>query len=124
MVAWRDYKKHAQERGSLALELFVVFSTPVKPPEAVKAVLPDHLNYLAEQESDGRLAFAGPLSDLSGDNMEGDGFLVYWAESLKEAKKLAANDPMHLTKTRTFTIRRWLLNEGFLKPEDASFLKG
>ena len=36
MVAWSDYKKQAQERGSLALELFVVVTTPVADLESVK----------------------------------------------------------------------------------------
>ena len=63
MVAWAEYKAQAKARGALALELFVAQSTPAKPPEEVKAVLPDHLAYQAELERDGRLAFAGPLSD-------------------------------------------------------------
>ncbi len=117
MVAWTDYKQHARSRGSLALELYVVISRPVKSPEAVKAVLPDHLAYQAEQEAAGILALAGPLSDLSGDNMEGEGLIVYQAESLQAATEIARNDPMHSTKSREFTIRRWLLNEGSLKPD-------
>ena len=118
MVAWSDYKHQARARGSLALELFVVISTPAKPPEAVKAILPDHLAYQAEQEAVGNLALAGPLSDLSGDNMEGEGLIIYQAKSLQAATEITKNDPMHLTKTRKFTIRRWLLNEGNLRPED------
>ncbi len=117
MVAWSDYKQHARARGSLALELFVVISTPLKPSDAVKAVLPDHLAYQAEQEAAGNLALAGPLSDLSGNNMEGEGLIVYQVKSLRLATEIAQNDPMHLTKTRKFTIRRWLLNEGCLKPD-------
>ena len=117
MVAWSDYKHQARARGSFALELFVVISTPVKPPEAVKTILPDHLAYQAEQETAGNLALAGPLSDLSGDNMEGEGLIIYRAKSLRAANEIAKRDPMHLTKTRKFTIRRWLLNEGCLRPE-------
>lgn len=116
MVAWAEYKQHARERGSLALELYVVVSTPAKSPEAMKQVLPDHLAYQLAQEAAGTLALAGPLSDLSGDEMQGEGLIVYRAESLASATWIAQNDPMHLTGARTFTIRRWLLNEGSFRP--------
>ena len=114
MVAWNEYKKAAKERGSLALELFVVTSTPAKTPEDVKGALGDHLGYQAEQERAGRLAFAGPMSDLSGENMEGVGLIVYRAKTLEEARGIAEQDPMHLCGAREFTIRRWLVNEGSL----------
>ena len=39
MVAWAEYKQHAKERGALALEVFVVQSTPGGDPEAVKSAL-------------------------------------------------------------------------------------
>ena len=112
MVAWAEYKKAAQERGSLALELYVVVSTPEKPPEDVKAVLPDHLAYQGEQEKLGNLALAGPLSDPSGEQMQGTGMIIYRAESLDAAKAIADADPMHQSGTREYTIRRWLVNEG------------
>jgi uncharacterized protein len=79
-------------------------------------MLADHLAYQDEQEAAGNLALAGPLSDLSGENMQGEGLIVYRAASLEAATKLAQDDPMHATNTREFTIRRWLLNEGTLKP--------
>jgi uncharacterized protein len=37
---------------------------------------------------------------------------IYRAESLAEATKLAAADPMHSSGARSFTVRAWLLNEG------------
>ena len=39
MPAWNDYKAQAKSRGALALELFIVDSTPAKDPEALKTVL-------------------------------------------------------------------------------------
>lgn len=115
MVDWTDYKQAARERGSLALELYVVVSTPAKTPDDVKATLPDHLAYQGEQEQRGALAFAGPLSDLTGELMEGVGMIVYRAESLSAARDIADQDPMHLSGARTYTIRRWLINEGSLQ---------
>jgi len=115
MVAWTDYKKAAQERGSLALELYVVTSTPAGSPETVKDNLPAHLAYQNEQEALGNLAFAGPLSDESGEQMQGMGMIVYRAGSLAAAVKIADADPMHKSGARNYTIRRWLINEGSLQ---------
>jgi len=112
MPAWSEYKQAAKERGSLALELYVVVSTPVKPPEELRANLPAHLEYQAKQEEAGRLVMAGPLSDATGELMEGVGMIIYRAESLEAATKLTEADPMHKLGTREFTIRRWLVNEG------------
>lgn len=112
MVAWSDYKSAATERGSLAYELFVAVSTPVVAPEELKARLPAHLEYQASLESSGALAFAGPLSDISGDQMEGMGMIVYRAESMAAAIALADADPMHSAGARTYELRRWMINEG------------
>lgn len=112
MPAWEEYKSLAQERGSLAHELYVVVSEPAAPPEQMKEKLPEHLAYQSEQEKAGNLVLAGPMSDPSGDLMEGVGLIIYRAPSLDAARKLAENDPMHSTGTRNFVIRRWLVNEG------------
>ncbi len=112
MPAWSEYKQAAQERGSLACELYMVVSTPAKSPDELKANLPDHLQYQAEMESQGSLVMAGPLSDLSGENMQGVGLIIYRANSLEAAQAIADADPMHASGTRTYEIRRWLVNEG------------
>lgn len=112
MPAWSEYKKAAQERGSLACELYAIVSTPVKPPKELREKLPDHLAYQSKMEAEGKLFLAGPLSDLSGDQMEGTGMIIYKAASLEDAKAIADADPMHSTGTREYTIRRWLVNEG------------
>ncbi len=111
MPAWSEYKSAAQERGSLACEMYAVVTTPVKP-ENLQANLPAHLEYQGQMEQQGNLVMAGPLSDLSGDNMEGVGMIIYRAESLEAARALADADPMHKSGTREYTIRRWLVNEG------------
>ena len=112
MPAWNDYKKAAKERGSLALELFVVESTPAKAPEDVQANLPAHLEYQRSQEIAGTLAFAGPLSDLTGELMQGTGMIVYRAETMEAARAIADGDPMHSSGARTYVLRKWLINEG------------
>ncbi len=112
MVAWADYKKEAKSRGALALELYAAISTPALAPEDVKASLSDHLAYQADLERAGSLAFAGPMSDETGDHMQGTGLIIYRADSLEAARALADNDPMHKSGARTFTLRRWMINEG------------
>ena len=114
MVKWADYKAEAKGRGALALELFVVRSKPTGDPAAVKANLADHLAYQRSLEESGKLAMAGPVSDATGDEMQGEGMIIYRAASMDEAQDLAANDPMHKSGARTYTITRWLVNEGSL----------
>lgn len=114
MVAWSDYKSHATARGALALELYVAHSTPAGSPDDVKENLPDHLAYQADLEASGKLAFAGPMSDETGAEMQGVGLVIYRADSLEEARALAEGDPMHKSGARTFVLRRWLINEGSL----------
>jgi uncharacterized protein YciI len=48
--------------------------------------VPDHLAYLEEMEKEGSLAFAGPLSDESGEHMNGEGMLCYRAPSFEAAR--------------------------------------
>ena len=74
--------------------------------------MPDHLAYQKEREAAGDLAFAGPLSDESGEQMVGMGMILYRADSFESARALAEADPMHATGARTFTLRRWMINEG------------
>jgi uncharacterized protein len=112
MPAWEEYKKHAKERGALAMEVYVAVSTPVAEPEVVLSHLSDHLAYIRSIEASGDLMFAGPLSDLTGEKMEAKGMLVFRAKSLDHARELAENDPMHKTGAREFELRRWMINEG------------
>jgi len=115
MPTWKEYKSHAQERGALALELYAVESTPSEDGPPVPEVLPDHLAYQKALEIAGNLAFAGPLSDDTGELMQGTGLIIYRADSLAQARALAEGDPMHKTGARRFRLRRWLINEGSLQ---------
>lgn len=115
MVAWTEYKQVARDRGSLALEWYVVLSQPQVEPDALREQLPAHLEYQAEQERLGHLVLAGPISDDSGEEMQGSGLIVYRADSLEAARNIAAADPMHSSGARSFQIRRWMINEGGLQ---------
>jgi len=114
MPRWEDYKTTAKSRGALALELYVVESTPKAAPEQLQATLPDHLAYQKEMEAKGSLVLAGPMSDDTGELMQGVGLIIYRAQSFEEARAFAEADPMHQAGARSFTLRRWLVNEGSL----------
>lgn len=114
MVAWNEYRNIAQERGALALELYVVQTTPAGRPEDVKRNLTDHLAYQRQLEESGVLVLAGPVSDPTGEIMVGAGLIIYRAESMEAATNIASDDPMHKSGARDFTLRKWLVNEGSL----------
>lgn len=114
MPKWTDYKNSAKDRGALALELYMVRSIPGDDVTLLQQTLPAHLDYQAKMEQDGNLVMAGPLSDPSGENMFGEGLIIYRAASLEEAHEFANADPMHATNARSYEIRRWLINEGGL----------
>ena len=114
MPKWSEYKAIAKERGSLAMELFVIETAPTGDMDLLKSTLPDHLAYQANMESAGHLVMAGPVSDPTGEEMQGAGMIIYRAKDMDEAHKLAQGDPMHSTGARTFTVKKWLVNEGRL----------
>jgi len=114
MPAWDTYKSEAKARGALALELYVVHSVPAKPPEDLRVSLPDHLEYQNKLEAKGTLVLAGPMSDESGTQMQGMGLIIYRAASFEQAQEIAENDPMHRSGARSFTLRKWMINEGSL----------
>ena len=112
MPKWSEYLAIARERGSLALDLYCAVWTPCAAPERLREVLPVHLAYIAELESAGALAFAGPLSDETGENMEGMGMVVFRAESFEAARAVVENDPNNREGVKTCVLRRWMINEG------------
>lgn len=115
MIPWNNYKTEAKNRGALAMEVFVVETTPTSNMDEVKQRLPEHLAYQAEKEATGQLMFAGPLSDASGEFMNASGMIIYRAQTIEQARELADQDPMHKYGARTYTIKRWLINEGSLQ---------
>jgi len=114
MPKWSDYVEEARRRGSLAAEFVMVISKPIAPPERVRSILPRHLAYQVKLQDEHKLAFAGPLSDDSGEEMQGAGMMIYAVATLEEARALADADPMHAEGGRSYTMRRWLINEGHI----------
>jgi uncharacterized protein YciI len=74
-----------------------------------------HLEWALKLEADGKLFAAGPFKNAQG-GMQGDGLLVFRAESEAEARTLAASDPIHERGFRDFELLQWELHEGVLDP--------
>lgn len=96
-------------------ELYAVFSDPTNGLGPVMENIEPHLAYQLKLEEDGIMFAAGPLAGGDGSEYFGHGVFFYHADSMEQATKIAAADPMHISGARTFRVMRWLLNEGDLR---------
>jgi uncharacterized protein YciI len=69
--------------------------------ERNKTLRPQHLAFLQEQESKGRIFARGPFSDGAG------GLVIYQAESLEEARSFAESDPYVAGGARRLELHPW-----------------
>lgn len=74
---------------------------PIVDQELNAKVRPAHLEYLNELYKKGKVFMAGPFTDKQG------GLVLYKAESLEEARKLAEADPVVIEGARTLELREW-----------------
>ena len=98
--------------GMLQKQLYVVHTFPTDGLGPVMANIEPHLKFQIELEEKGIMFGAGPFWDDDEKLWEGEGMVIIRAESLAEAKEIAASDPMHKSGARDFTVRPWLMNEG------------
>jgi hypothetical protein len=98
--------------GMLRKQLYVVFTKPTKGLGPVMEVVKEHLAYQISLEERGIMWGAGPFWSDDEKTWEGEGMVIVRAASLAEAKRIAAEDPMHKSGARSYTVRPWLLNEG------------
>lgn len=112
-----EVPEHIRERaaGFLNLELYVYETRLAGSPELMLSQLGPHLDYQVQLQEDGILFGAGPMQE------EGEalgppkaGMIIVRASSFEEAKAIADADPMHSSGARTYTLRKWTLNEGSL----------
>lgn len=99
-------------KGMLQKQMFVVFTKPVDGMGPVMENLEAHLQFQVELESKGIMFGAGPFWADNEKDWHGEGMVIIRAESLANAKTIAASDPMHSSGARSFEVRPWLLNEG------------
>ncbi len=104
----------AQERKPLGLVLYVIETTGI-PGRTAEAgnFMTDHLAHQDNLERRGIMFGAGALRTEGAEaGPPTQGLIIIRADSFKDAKMIADSDPMHANGLRTYTIRRWGLNEG------------
>jgi uncharacterized protein len=97
----------------LRRKFFAVLSQPSPTPEKLKALLPEHLEYMIGLEKRGLLFASGPLSDGAGP-LNGAGLTILRAASAREARALADADPLVINGLRTYELKEWTIMEGTL----------
>ncbi len=101
-------------KGMAQKQLYVVFTTPANGLEPIMQHVKEHLEFQVDLERRGIMFGAGPFWDDDETHWSGEGMVIVRAESLAAARAIAAEDPMHKSGARQFTVRPWLLNEGTL----------
>jgi uncharacterized protein YciI len=109
---WDEMVTKCSELGLLAKNLYVIFTSPVNGLGPIMEVLDEHLAYQNKIQNQGIMFGAGPFSDDSEKNWDGEGMVIVRAGSMAIAKEIADNDPMHKSGARSYRIKPWLLNEG------------
>lgn len=94
----------------LKQELYVVRTSPARGP-GIRDLLPAHLDYQIALERQGVLFGAGPIYPEGADVPEA-GMIILRAASVQDARAIADADPLHRVGLRSYTVEKWLLNEG------------
>ncbi len=97
----------------LRRKFYAVLSQPSPTPEKLKALLPEHLEYMIGLERRGLLFASGPLGDGAGPP-NGAGLTVLRVASAQEARALADADPFVVNGLRTYELKEWTIMEGTL----------
>ena len=108
----KEITELSKERGYLAKQLYVIFTTPANGIAPVMENLQAHLDYQELLEQRGVMFAAGPHWSDDEQRWEGDGMVVVRAGSLAGADAIAKEDPMHASGARRYRVRPWLVNEG------------
>jgi len=94
----------------LRKELYVIVTTLSGTHSEFMRLLPDHLEYQIGLEKEGVIFAAGPT--FNADGTEGHGLIVIRAASFEAARAIADKDPWVKAGVRTYTLTRWVVNEG------------
>lgn len=79
---------------------YVAFLTIIDADLNAK-IRPAHLEYIDKLHQENKVVMAGPFTDGKG------GMVIYRADSLEEAKRLAEADPVVAQGARTLELREW-----------------
>ena len=69
--------------------------------EKSQELRPQHLEFLMQKEKGGKIFARGRFADGTG------GLVVYQAESLEDAKKIAESDPYVTSGARSLELHEW-----------------
>ena len=70
-------------------------------PEKVTNYRPQHIDFLKQNEGEGKIFARGRFADSKG------GLVIYMAMSLKEAVKIAESDPYITSGAATLEVYEW-----------------
>jgi uncharacterized protein len=108
-----DERIAALTKRMLRRKFYAILSQASPTPEKLKALLPDHLEYMISLERRGVLFASGPLADGAGPPT-GAGLTILRTASMDEARALAEADPFVANGLRTFELKEWTVMEGTL----------
>jgi uncharacterized protein YciI len=94
----------------LGRQLYVIHTVPKASREELDRMLPEHLQHQIRLEKEGIMFAAGPM--VNEDGTPAGGLIVVRAKDFAEARAIADRDPFHKAGLRTYTVRRWTVNEG------------
>ncbi|MCW2623316.1 YciI family protein [Mycobacterium sp.] len=75
-------------------------------PDAILAMLYEHLEFLSDLDAQGKLVFAGPLDTLSGAS-SGNGIYALRVATLADARATVERDPLHRAGIRVARLYPW-----------------
>ena len=78
----------------------------------LSTILPTHLEFLHELEARGVLFASGPLFDTDEPAPPQGGLSFFRCATIDEARALIDTEPFVKSGLRTYTLRRWIFNEG------------
>ena len=81
--------------------------------EQIRPYVKEHLNFIRGLKDRGIVEIGGPFCTPEG-QFTGNGFYVLRVESIEEAQRIAAEDPMHKSRIREAIVEPWVQALDFL----------
>ena len=113
----KDIIELSETKGFLAMQMFIVTTTPTGGMGPVMENLEPHLAFQGELEKAGVMFAAGANFTENGEEWRGEGTVVIRAGSIAEARQIMDKDPMHVSGARKYTVKHWIVNEGKITVE-------
>jgi uncharacterized protein YciI len=95
---------------NLQKRVYVAFSYPTVPQEAIIPHIPEHLRYMADHED--QIFISGPF--INDGRLVGEAMTVLLMDSNVKAAEFMRNEPFIKRGLRRFELKLWELREGTL----------